>query len=168
MLSAQKSKVFPDSSDVDIRGNIMQSKSLHTRIMLQQYELQLLTARRLARHRRNQRLDEGEDIKPTLDPSVSRKLVVQRVARELYDTLLSTGSENPMVETIVKKLSAALGTKVLFQYPTPSPLQDEHLRLLRAPEEGESLPMPLSEEENMEALHLLWKIVLTTVEESTI
>ncbi len=145
----------------------MQTKNLHTRIMLQQYELQLLTARRIARHRRKLRLEEGEN-GLQLDPLVSRKLVIQRVARELYEMLLSTGSENPMVDIIVKKLSAALGIKVLFQYPTPSPLQDEHLRLLRVPEQGESAPMPLTEEENMKALHLLWKIVLTTVEESTI
>ncbi len=162
------SKVFSSFSDVSYRGNVMQTKNLHTRIMLQQYEVQLLTARRLARHRRKQRMEEGENAKPTVDPSITRKLVVQRVARELYDTLLSTGSENPMVETIVKKLSAALGTKVLFQYPTPAPLQEEHLRLLRAPDAGESLPMPFTEEENMEALHLLWEIVLTTVEENTI
>ncbi len=146
----------------------MQTKSLHTRIMLQQYELQLLTARRLARHRRRERLEEGEEHAHKVDPSTSRKLVVQRVARELYETLISTGTDNPMVDTIVKKLSAALGTQILFQYPTPSPLQDEHLRLLRVPEKGQSIPMPLSDEENMKALHLLWKIVLTTVEESTI
>ncbi len=146
----------------------MLANSLHTRIMLQQYELQLLTARRLARHRHKQYMDAGQDSSMRLDPKEARKLVVQKVARELYETLLSTGTENPMVDTIVKKLSFALGTKVLLQYPTPSPMQEEHLRLLRAPENGQDAPVPLTEEENVKALHLLWAVVLKTVEESTI
>ncbi len=146
----------------------MQANTLHTRIMLQQYELQLLTARRLARHRHKQYVSNAEEAAPRVDPKEARKLVVQRVARELYETLLSTGTENPMVDTIVKRLSFALGTKVLLQYPTPSPLQEEHLRLLRIPEEDPDAPVPLSEEENVKALHLLWAAVLKTVEESTI
>ncbi len=147
---------------------MQQATNLHTRIMLQQYELQLLTARRLARHRYKQRMDAGEDAPEQMDPKEARKLVVQRVARELYESMLSTGTDNPMVDTIVKKLSFALGTQVLLQYPTPSPLQEEHLRLLRAPEEGQTAPVPLTEEENIKALHLLWSVVLKTVEESTI
>ncbi len=146
----------------------MQAKTLHTRIMLQQYELQLLTARRLARHRHKQYASSGVDAPKRQDPKEARKVVVQRVARELYETLLSTGTENPMVDTIVKRLSYALGAKVLLHYPTPSPLQEEHLRLLLVPEDDSDAPVPLSAEENVKALHLLWAIVLKTVEESTI
>ncbi len=146
----------------------MIANNLHTRLMLQHYQLQLLTARRLARHRTKQLLAAGDDASPPPDPKIQRTRVVHKVARELYESLLSTGSENPMVEDIVQQLGKALGSKILLQYPTPSPLHDEHLRLLREPDNGEQSPIPLGELESREALHMLWEIVLKTVDKSTI
>ncbi len=146
----------------------MIANNLHTRLMLQQYKLQLLTARRLARHRRSQLLASGEETPPPKDPKVQRARVVHQVARELYESLLSTGSDNPMVEDIVKQLGKALGSKVILQYPTPSPLHEEHLRLMREAKDEQRPLIPLDECENREALHILWEIVLRTVDKSTI
>ncbi len=144
-------------------------QNLQTRLMLQHYELQLMTARRLARHRRQQLLEaEEEDTPPTPTPQEHRKRVVQQVARELYESMLSTGSENPMVEDIVQQLGRALGTQILLQYPTPGPLSEEHLRLLHVPEEGNGKPIPFGDKENRDALYKLWEIVLKTVEKSTV
>ncbi len=143
-------------------------KSLQTRLMLQHYQLQLLTARRLARHRRKQQLLLGDEVPPLANSQELRKRVVRKVAQELYESLLSTGSDNPMVEDIVHQLSKALGAKVLLHYPTPSPLQEEHLRLLYVPREGDGQPIPFEEKENREALYKLWEIVLKTVEKSTV
>ncbi len=146
----------------------MVASNLHTRLMLQQYKLQLLTARRLARHRRKQLLDVGEEAAPPTDPKIQRARVVHQVARELYESLLSTGSENPMVEDIVQQLGKALGSKVILQYPTPSPLHDEHLRLMRESNGEKKSFIPLDDDENREALHMLWEIVLKTVDKSTV
>ncbi len=145
-------------------------RNLQTRLMLQHYELQLLTARRLARHRRTQLLEaEAEDAAPQIPtPQEHRKKVVRQVARELYESMLSTGSENPMVEDIVQQLGRALGTQILLQYPTPGPLSEEHLRLLHVPEEGHGKPIPFGDKENRDALYKLWEIVLKTVENSTV
>ncbi len=146
----------------------MVANNLHTRLMLQQYKLQLLTARRLARHRRSQLLANGEEVMPPADSRMQRARVVHQVARELYESLLSTGSENPMVEDIVQQLGKALGSKVILQYPTPSPLHEEHLRLMRESTGDEKSLVPLGEDENREALHMLWEIVLRTVDKSTV
>ena len=78
------------------------------RIMLQGYEQQLLAARRLARFRVRRRLAAGEDPREP-DPLPKRHATVEQVARELYDMLLYTGSDNPVVEDIRQELSQELG-----------------------------------------------------------
>lgn len=86
------------------------------RIMLQGYEQQLLAARRLARFRVRRRLAAGEDPREP-DPLPKRHATVEQVARELYDMLLYTGSDNPVVEDIRQELSQELGREVHFTYP---------------------------------------------------
>ena len=63
------------------------------RIMLQGYEQQLLAARRLARFRVRRRLAEGLEPQDP-DPSVKRRAYVEKVAQELFDSLIFTGSDN--------------------------------------------------------------------------
>ncbi len=143
----------------------MKAKSTQFRLMLQQYELQLLTARRLARYQQTQ-LAEAEMDPP--DPDAHRKATVQRVAKELYERLIFTGTDNPLVDDIMEQLSTALGSKLLLHYPTPEPLKNAHMQLLRQPESKQALPEPLEGQEQMEALHLLWGITLEAVEKSTV
>ena len=75
------------------------ANSAKLRIMLQGYEQQLLAARRLARFRVRMRLAHG-DAPDDPDPAAHRHACVEKVARELYETLLFTGSDNPVVEDI--------------------------------------------------------------------
>ena len=66
------------------------------RSMIRGYEQQLLSARRLARLRVKMRLAEGESPHDP-DPEIKRRAYVEKVARELYESLIYTGSDNPMV-----------------------------------------------------------------------
>ncbi len=141
------------------------AKSSQFRLMLQQYELQLLTARRLARYQHARRAED--EVEPP-DPDAHRKATVQRVAKELYDRLVFTGTDNPLVDDIMEQLSAALGSKLLLHYPTPEPLRDAHVQLLRQASAQQSSPTPLTGHEHTQALHLLWQITLKAVEESTV
>ncbi len=143
----------------------MGTNSIQFKMMQKHYELQLLTARRLARHRRKQLLETGEE---SPDPVEQRKTAVKRVAQELYERLIFTGSDNPMVDDITEKLGQAMGSDILLTYPAPAPLREEHLRLLRLPDNKEEQAIPLSEEEKIKALHLLWKITLQTVNDNMV
>ncbi len=143
----------------------MGNNSIQFRMMQKHYELQMLTARRLARFRRNRLQETGEDCP---DPEEQRKAAVLRVAKELYERLIFTGTDNPMVDDITEQLGTALGSDVLLTYPAPAPLREEHLRLLRMPDNKQDSPTMLDEEEQTKALHLLWQITLKTVDKSMV
>ncbi len=143
----------------------MDASNLHFRLMLQQYETQLVVARRLSRYRRAKLMQAGYT---PPDPQRQRRAVVLRVARELYGLLLSTGTDNPMVESITEKLSATLGMKIVLTYLAPMPFMDEHLRFMRHGESEDAPLVPLSPPEQMAAMHLLWKATLETVDESMV
>lgn len=131
--------------------------TLQMRIMFQCYEQQLLAARRLARFRVKRRLAEG--LKPQdPDPSVNRRVFVEKVARELYDTLIFTGSSNPVVEEIRAELSEAVGLEVEFTYPPGA-----RLRIVASGPDGQR---PLSAEEERRARHALWRITRQKVDQS--
>ena len=131
--------------------------TLQMRIMLQSYEQQLLAARRLARFRVKRRLAEGEKPQDP-DPSVNRRVFVEKVARELYDTLIFTGSSNPVVEEIRAELSQAIGLEVSFTYPPGA-----RLRIVASGPDGQR---PLSAEEERRARHALWRITRQKVDQS--
>jgi hypothetical protein len=125
--------------------------------MLQSYEQQLLSARRLARLRVRRRLAEGlapEDP----DPSIKRRLFVEKAARELYEILVFTGSENPVIEDIRAEFGKLLGKSVRFTYPP-----GERLSIAI---EGPDGPEPLSEAEQRRTRHLLWQVTRQLVEQS--
>ncbi len=143
----------------------MGNNSIQFRMMHKHYELQLLTARRLARFRRNRMQVTGEE---SPDPAEQRKEAVMKVAKELYERLVFTGTDNPMVDDITEQLGTALGSEVLLTYPAPAPLRDEHLRLLLLPDSKQGSPTMLSGEEQTKALHLLWEITLKTVDKSMV
>ncbi len=139
----------------------MRNFELYTRMMVQQYQLQLTTARRLARFRR------ARDPEPPPDPSIQREQTVQRTAHELYETLLFTGTDNPMVDRITQKLSDMLGGTIRLSYPL-KPLGSEQLSFVRDSEDPANPPMRLSAAEQNIAMALLWDITLETVDESTL
>lgn len=86
------------------------------RLMLHSYEQQLLTARRLAKHKVRMRLAEGlEPDDP--DPAPRRMAFSSRISQELYDSLLFYPNANPVVEEIREELSQELGRRIEFTYP---------------------------------------------------
>ncbi|MDR3358548.1 MAG: hypothetical protein LBN96_06830 [Desulfovibrio sp.] len=127
------------------------------RTMLQRYEQQLLSARRLARLRVRRRLAEGLDPEAP-DPSITRRLFVEKTARELYETLVFTGGENPVIEDIRAEFGKLLGRSVRFVYPP-----GERLSIVI---EGAYGLEPLSEVEQRRTRHLLWQVTRRLVERS--
>lgn len=138
----------------------MSGTTLNLRAMLQQYEKQLLAARRLARYRRAARLASGET-DPPIDPEVKRKAMVERVARELYERLIFTGSDNPVVEEIRTNLGKVVGGTVRFTYP----LGTDRMRLVREGPEGNT---PVSGPEQDKAMRSLWEITVAEVDKSMV
>ena len=136
----------------------MTNASTHVRNMLRQYERQLLNARRLARYRMALRLAQG-DADPPEPKEVRRRRLVEKVARELYEHLLFTGSENPVAASIRKELSVIAGAQLHFQY-TPG---EAALQLIR---EGGSGPEEVSPHEKARLLDKLWHITLAKVDET--
>lgn len=135
----------------------MDMHALQMRIMLQSYEQQLLAARRLARFRVKRRLAEGERPQDP-DPSINRRAFVEKVARELYETLIFTGSSNPVVEEIRAELSNALNLEVGFTYPPGA-----RLRIVAIEPEGQR---PLTRDEEKQARHALWRITRQKVDQN--
>lgn len=131
--------------------------SAQLRMMLQGYEQQLLAARRLARLRMRRRVAEGDDPSDP-DPSVSRRMMVEKVARELYETLLYTGSDNPVVEEIRQELGREVGQEVQFTYPPGG-----RLRIVGQGPEGLE---PLSDEKLRATRNALWRVTRKKVDES--
>ncbi|MBQ9405622.1 MAG: hypothetical protein IJU37_02665 [Desulfovibrio sp.] len=127
------------------------------RIMLQGYEQQLLAARRLARFKMRRRLAEGEDPNDP-DPSAKRHEMVERVARELYETLIYTGSDNPVVESIRQELGKEVGQEVRFTYPPGG-----RLRIVGQGPDGMEV---LSEEKQRASRNALWRITRQKISES--
>jgi len=132
--------------------------SIHVRTMLRRYERQLLNARRLARYRMALRLAQG-DAAPPEPEEIRRRRMVEKVARELYEHLLFTGSENPVAEGIREELSVSAGAHLHFRY-TPG---EAALQLIR---EGSSGPEKVSQHEKARLLDKLWHITLAKVDET--
>lgn len=125
---------------------------------LRDYDQQLLAARRLARFRVQKRLAAG--LPPQdMDPSIKRNETVRNVARELYQSLIFTGSPNPVVENILADLSLAMGRELEFTYPP-----GEDLCIVAKTATGLE---PLSAEDQKKARALLERIVKTQVDIST-
>ena len=136
----------------------MADASIHVRKMLRQYERQLLNARRLARYRTALRLAQGieEDPEPK---EVRRRKVVEKVARELYEHLIFTGSDNPVAQSIRDELSETAGTRLTFQY-TPG---EAALLLVK---DGGHGPEEVSALEKARLLDRLWHITLARVDQT--
>lgn len=135
----------------------MSTTSFYIRNMLHQYDRQLVTARRLARYRQALRQASGDE--PVVSMEVKRRIMVERVARELFENLLFTGSDTPMVQMVQKALEEAFGEPILFQYP-PGSLD---LVILR---EGPNGPTEVSPMEKEVILDRAWQITLDKVDDT--
>ena len=134
----------------------MTTHTFYTRQMLLQYGRQLVTARRLARY--DQLLGRG----PRGDTSANaakRQDMVERVAREIMENLIFSGSDNPTVQDVKERLTRELGEELIFRYPPAD--QDFKIFRIKDGEERE-----LSEAEKQRAMARLWEVTLRAVDET--
>ncbi|MDR1359359.1 MAG: hypothetical protein LBJ82_00110 [Deltaproteobacteria bacterium] len=132
----------------------MDPQSFYTRQMLLQYGKQMIAARRLARYERltgrRQRIDDDAALG-------RRRALVERIAREIIENLLFSGSENPIVLEVRKSLERETGQEYVFRYP---PAEEDFLILRRTPEGGEE---ELTGEERERLMSRLWDVSLRVV-----
>ncbi|UZP67010.1 hypothetical protein N1030_15575 [Desulfovibrio mangrovi] len=134
----------------------MSVKSFYIRNMLLKYDKQLVTARRLARYNHALRLSRGEE-EQGIPPDVKRSIMVERIAREVMESLLLSGSDNPIVQEIKKQLEDDVGETLHFKYP-PTELD---LQVYRETPEG---PVEVTPAEKAVIMEKLWHISLDKVD----
>ncbi len=133
----------------------MTDTSFYVRNMLLQYDRQLTAARRLARYRHALRL-AAEGNASTIPPEVKRKIMVERIAREVMENLILSGSDNPVVEDIKQQLEVEVGCPLIFKYP-PTELDVQIFRDLPTG------PVELQAGEKAELMERLWALTLDKV-----
>lgn len=97
------------------------SGNLHMRQVLQKYEQQLLTARRLAKFRAKIQAREGEEIREP-DPSVKRRMYVEKMASEMLSAIVFTGVPSAIMEEIRQELGQLFNKDFEFVFPPDSNL----------------------------------------------
>ena len=134
----------------------MTTHTFYTRQMLLQYGRQLVTARRLARY--EQLLGRGPR-GDTASNAAKRQDMVERVAREIMENLIFSGSDNPTVQYVKERLTRELGEELIFRYPPA----DQEFKIFRI-KDGEE--RELSEAEKQRAMARLWQVTLHAVDET--
>ena len=129
------------------------------RNMLRTYGRQITTARRLARYRRSLQAAGAQD-QVEISREAKRRELVQKVAAEIVESLIVTGSENPVVEDIKKELEAAFKMKFYFAYPP----EDQDLQIFKVLSEKNAVEVTGSE--RVTILERLWHIALEKVDET--
>ncbi|MCG8532424.1 MAG: hypothetical protein MI749_17425 [Desulfovibrionales bacterium] len=145
----------------------MTVKSFYVQNMLRKYGKQIASAQQLVRASRSARnlhgLTHNELIQISdEDQKIAeerRNTYVERVAREVYENLLFSGSDNPVVHEIKAQLEHELGFSVLFKNPSPN----LSLQIYRDSEIG---PVKVSHDEKNEIMDKLWAISLDKVNET--
>ena len=133
----------------------MDSQSFYTRQMLLQYGKQLIAARRLSRYEKMIGRQQQTDREAVL---ARRRLTVERVAREIIDNLIFSGSDNPIVLEVKERLAEERGERYIFRYP---PAEEDFLIFRETPEGREE---ELSFTEKRELMDVLWDVALRTVD----
>ena len=83
---------------------------------------------------------------------------MERIAREIIENLLFSGSENTVVQEVRRSLERETGQEYVFRYP---PAEEEFIILRRTPEGQEE---ELAEEEKRLLLGRLWEVSLRAVD----
>lgn len=131
-------------------------ESFYVRKMLLQYDKQLIADRRLRRHMRELQSVENSD---TISPELKRRILVDRVTQEVFENMLFSGSNNPIVREVKEALEKELGEKLSFKFP-PAKLDFE---IYKETAEG-SVRMP--QEEVPQILDKLWNITRQKVDDT--
>ncbi|SIO38882.1 DVU0524 family FlgM-associated protein [Halodesulfovibrio marinisediminis] len=142
----------------------MTVQSFYVQNMLRKYKKQITTAQYIARangsarnlHVFNQNDDAQLSDKERRIANARRQGLVERVAREVYENLLFSGSDNPIVEEIKAQLEIDLGFAVLFRNPFPN----LSLQIYKETDLG---PIKVTSDEKEEIMNRLWAISLDKV-----
>jgi len=129
------------------------------RAMLRTYGRQVTTARRLARYRRSLQAAEAED-EVRISREAKRRELVGRVAAEIVENCIVTGSDTPVVEDLKAELEEELGFPLLFAYPP----EDQEMRIFKV--EAANAPEELTGEVKTAVFKRLWELALEKVDET--
>ena len=132
------------------------NRPFYVRNMLLGYDKQLVTARRLARYHRSLGKGLGDDAEAK---EAKRRHLVERVAREIVENLLMSGSESPIVQDIRQNLERDFGHELLFEYP----IMEQDLQVFKQTSAG---PEEVAPQEKMQIMNHLWKLTLDKVNET--
>jgi len=133
----------------------MKAQSFYTRQMLLRYSRQLVAARRLARY--DQLLGRGPQYGSEA-AEVKRSAMVERVAREIMENLIFSGSDNPVVQEVQARLAEESGENYIFRYPPA----EQDFQIFRAAPGGKETE--LSQGERQMVMGRLWDVALRTVD----
>ncbi|GAB7078984.1 DVU0524 family FlgM-associated protein [Megalodesulfovibrio paquesii] len=136
----------------------MTLRSLYMRNMLRGYDRQLVTGRRLARYTRSLH-PPGTDEEANVARELKRRALVERVAREIVENLILSGSDNPLVAQITSQLKQEFGNGLSFAFP-PS---EQDLQVFFDTPSG---PREVAPHEKVQILNRLWQITLDKVDET--
>lgn len=129
------------------------------RAMLRTYGRQVTTARRLARYRRSLAAAGAED-EVRISREAKRRELVGRVAAEIVENCIVTGSDTPVVEDIKAELEEELGYPLVFAYPP----QEQDMQIFRT--DGPDGPEELTGELKTAVFKRLWELALEKVDET--
>ena len=135
----------------------MTIRSFYVRNMLHNYDKQLIAARRLNRYLQAMRGDAGDSQK--IPAEVKRKVLVERVAHEVMENLVFSGSDNPIVQDVKTALEQELGERFSFKFP----VEDLSFQVYRETQSG---PEKVENTERLRILDRLWSITLDKVDQT--
>ena len=137
----------------------MTATTYPVRAMLRTYGRQVTTARRLARYRRSLQAAEAED-EVRISREAKRRELVGRVAAEIVENCIVTGSDTPVVEDIKADLEEELGFPIVFAYPP----EDQEMQIFKVAPDSD--PVAIVGEERAAVMRRLWELALEKVDET--
>ena len=135
----------------------MTIRSFYVRNMLHNYDKQLIAARRLNRYLQALRGDAEDAQKIPAD--VKRRVLVERVAHEVMENLVFSGSDNPIVQDVKTALEHELGERFSFKFPA----EDLSFQVYRETAAGSE---KVEAAERLRILDRLWSITLDKVDQT--
>ena len=115
-----------------------------------------MAARRLARY--DQILGRGQ-YRDKESERAKRQIMIERIAREVMENLIFSGSDNPIVKEVKERLTRELGEELVFRYPPA----DQDFKIFRF---VEGMEKELSEQEKQRVMGQLWDVTLRAVDET--
>lgn len=125
--------------------------------VLRTYDQQLDAGRRISRLKKFMSQRDAAD-SVSISQEAKRRLLVERVTREIVDNLVGSSSTNPVVQEIRHALDEEFGPGLMFRYP---PDGDE-LEILRKDENG--TPRAITNGEKDRFMQRLWQITYHKVD----